>query len=208
LLIVTKKNIFAKDQKERMKKVIIILVISLICINGYSQSYLGLKGSFSISTLTTGNVGSRPGFDVGAIMFTPISDSWYFQPNLLLSLNGAKSAENYDPDFSAYFYSIETPLLFSYRLGDEQVSFGFDVGVFARYALSGKYWTDTAEGRIRPDLFDFHKRFDVGPQVGISVIANGIYMGCGVQCGLIKPWDNMRGNYLNYNLSFGYLFEL
>ncbi|HCO67231.1 MAG TPA: hypothetical protein DIT04_05675 [Dysgonomonas sp.] len=191
-----------------MKRVIVIILTSLIAINGYSQTYLGFKGAFSISSLTTGDAGSRPGFNVGAVLFTPVSESWYFNPNILFSLNGAKSAENYDPDFSSHFYSIETPILLSYRIGDEQVSFGFDMGVFARYGLFGGYWTDTAEGRIKPDIFDSHKRFDVGPQLGMSVIVNKIYMGCGVQYGLIKPWENRRGKYLNYNLSFGYLFEL
>lgn len=191
-----------------MKKVFILILLSLICINGYSQTYLGLKGSFSISTLTTGASGSRPGFDIGAMMFTPISENWYFHPNILFSLNGAKSAENYNPDFSVYTYSIETPLLFSYRLGDEEVSFGFDTGLFIRYGLFGGYWTDTENGRIKPDLFDYHKRFDLGPQAGMSIIANNIYMGCGVQWGLIKPLENVRGSYLNYSLSFGYLFSM
>lgn len=191
-----------------MKKVFIAILVSLMAISGYSQSYLGFKGSFGISTLTTGDVKSRPGFNAGVVLFTPISEKWYFQPNILLSLKGARAADNYEPDFSAYFYSIETPLLLSYRLGDEDISFGFDMGVFARYGFSGGYWVDTPEGRIEPDIFDYHKRFDAGPQVGISFIVNNIYMGCGVQYGLVKPLDNMRGHYLNYNLSFGYLFNL
>lgn len=191
-----------------MRKICIIAVVSLLAINTYGQTFLGFKGSFNISGLTSGSSKSRPGFDVGAILLTPISDSWYFHPGFLFSLNGTKSSDTYNPHYSASFYSIETPLLLSYRLGDEEISFGFDAGVFARYGLFGSYWTDTNEGRVKPDIFDYQKRFDFGPQVGMSVIANNMYMACGLQYGVLKPWDHLRGRYLNYSVSFGYLFEL
>lgn len=191
-----------------MKKAVIVALILFFSYNAHSQSYMGIKGSFHISTLTTGGAKSRPGFDIGAIYSTPVSDNWYLQPNILFSFNSTKSSGNYSPDYSAYSYSVQTPLLLSYRIGDEQVSFGFDMGVFARYGLFGGYWTDTENGRIKPDIFDYQKRFDAGPQIGLSIIINNIYMGSAIQYGLIKPWDNIRGHYLEYSLSFGYLFEL
>lgn len=191
-----------------MNRIIITVLLVFTVINTYSQSLLGFKGSFNISSMSSGDAKSRFGFDVGAMYSTYIAESWSFQPSLTLSLNGVKAADKYTPDYSAYFYSLESPLLLSHRMGNEDVSFGVDMGVFVRYGLFGGYWTDSPEGRIRPDIFDYQKRFDVGPQVGFSVIAQGIYMGCGVQYGLIKPWKEKRGNYYNYFMSFGYLFEV
>lgn len=195
-------------RKDKTYKVILAVLLSFTVFTSNAQSYLGFKGSFSISSLSTADAKSRPGFNVGAMYATHISDSWLFQPSLLFALDGVKAADKVALDYSAYVYSIETPLLLSYRMGDDDISFGVDMGIFAKYNLFGGYWTDTPTGRIKPDIFDDHKRFDVGPQLGFSVMAQGIYMGCGLQYGMIKPWDSRRGHYYNYFMSVGYLFQL
>jgi len=169
---------------------------------------MAIKGDFNISSISSSHAKSRPGFSVGALFSTPISDSWNFQPSLLFSLTGTKSSKNHKPDYSASVYSIDAPLLLSYRMGDDDLSLGIDMGPFLRMGISGNYWTDTPEGRIKPDIFDHYKRFNVGPLVGFSIFAYNIYMGCSFQYGLIKPFDNLKGNYYNYNISFGYLFTL
>jgi len=194
-----------------MNKIILSILISLLATcNLYSQTYLGFKGGLNISSLSTSQAKSRPGFHAGVLMNIPISESekWFFQPGLEFTMNGEKAADKYNPDFSSYIYSLETPLSLSYRVGDEDVNLGFDMGVYLRYALSGNYWTDSEDGRIKPDAFDKQKRFDVGPQLGFSVIVYNIYMGCSVQYGLIKPWDIYRGNRYGYRMSFGYMFQL
>ncbi len=191
------------------KLVILLLLVATFSFHISGQSQLGFRGSFSVSSLSSGDAKSRPGFNVGAILNTPLSDNWHFQPSLLFSLNGSKSSDRYNTDYSAYFYSVETPLLLSYRMGDEDISFGVDMGAYCRYGLFGGYWTDTADGgRVKPDIFDDQKRFDVGPQIGFSIIAQGLYMGCGFQYGLVKPWKDKKGNYYSYFISFGYLFNI
>jgi len=194
-----------------MKRIILSIIVILIisCTQTFSQSLFGIKGSMNVSSLSSGDAKSRLGFDAGVFYSTPISDSWHFQPGVSFSLSGSKASDKYSPDYSAYMYALETPILMSYRMGDEDISFNVDMGVFARYGLSGNYWYNSGEGRIEPDIFDHHKRFNVGPQIGFSIFANNLYMGCGFQFGLIKPWDgDRRGNYYNYNLSFGYLFRI
>lgn len=192
------------------KNLLITLLIFLTYGTASSQSYLGFKGSFNISSLSTGSASSRPGFSVGAMFVTHISDQWTFEPAILYNLSGAKSREDYKPSFSAHTYSLEVPLIFSRKIGYDDISFGVDMGPFVKYGLHGGYWQDNLETGTREklDIFDHQKRFDVGPQVGFSMFVYGFHVGYSFQYGLIKPFDNKRGNYYNSCISFGYLFEL
>lgn len=192
-----------------MKKSVLLLFVILLGYNlASAQTRLGLRGSGQITSLSTADAASRFGFKVGGMLSTPVSDKLYFQPAILLSLDGSKSADKYKPSYSASTYSVETPLMFSIRGGDEDVSVGFDFGGFARYAFSGSYWTDSAEGRIKPDIFDSHKRFNFGPQVGFSVMVGSLYLGSSFQYGVIKPWSRKRGGSYSYGVNIGYLFEI
>lgn len=173
-----------------------------------AQTYLGVRGGVNISSMSTSNAQSRIGFKAGAMLSTYVSDSWCFQPSVLVTLDGSKAADKYKPKYSAYTYALEVPLIMSKRWGDEDVSIGLDMGVFGRYAFDGNYWTNTTEGRVKSDIFKDFKRFDVGPQVGFSVIINSLYIGSSFQMGLIKPWDGKRGNSYSYGINIGYLFEL
>ncbi|MDU1905452.1 MAG: porin family protein [Dysgonomonas sp.] len=192
-----------------MRRTILAVLLLFIGIYAYSQSsMIGLRGSFNISSMSTGDAKSKMGFSVGGIYTTPLSDAWHFQPSLLFSLNGVRAADSYSPDYSAHYYSVEIPLMLSRRWGEEDINIGFDMGPFLRYGLFGGYWTDSDAGRIKPDIFDSQKRFDVGPQIGFSVIANNLYIGYSFQYGLIKPWSEKKGHYYNSSINFGYLFNI
>lgn len=194
-----------------MKKTLIIILLSVLTYgSASSQSYLGFRGSFNISSLSTGSAKSRPGFSVGAMYSKQFSDYWYFQPALLYNLAGTQSVQGYKPSYSAYTYSLEAPLIISRRFGDEDISFGLDFGPFLKYGLHGGYWVDdpaTGE-RTRPNIFDHQKRFDVGPQIGFSAMVYGLYIAYSFQYGMVKPWDDRRGNYYNSCMTFGYLFQV
>ncbi|MEN9919363.1 MAG: hypothetical protein RL662_1799 [Bacteroidota bacterium] len=191
-----------------MKTRVFVILLSFFVMPIYGQSMLGVRGAFNMSSLTTGEVMTKLGFNLGSIYSMPITDQWYFQPSLLVSLNGSKSISPSNPHYSAYTYGIETPIIFSYRFGDEDLNVGLDIGVYTRYGFSGGYWIDSKEGRIKPKLYDYHKRFDVGPQAGFSIIVNKIYIGYSFQFGLIKPWEIRKGNYYTSSINLGYLFEL
>lgn len=192
-----------------MKKSVLLLFVILL---GYSitsaQTRLGLRGSGQITSLSTADAKSRFGFKVGGMLSTPLSDKLYFQPALLLSLDGSKAADKYKPKYSAYTYSLEAPLMLSLRGGDDEVSVGFDFGAFARYAFSGNYWVNSTKGRTEPDIFDSYKRFNFGPQIGFSVMVNSLYLGSSFQYGVIKPWNGKRGCPYSYGVNIGYLFEI
>lgn len=192
------------------KNVLIILLIILTYGTASSQSLLGIKGSFNTSSLTTGSAINRAGFSIGAMYSTEMADFWYFQPSLLYTLSGTKSKSGHKPSYSAHTYSLEVPLIISRRFGDDDITFGLDFGPFFKYGLHGGYWQDNLEtgNRDKLDIFDHQKRFDVGPQAGFSMLIYGIHIGYYFQYGLIKPWDDKKGNYYNSCISFGYLFEL
>lgn len=192
-----------------MKKSVLLLFVILLGYNAVqAQTRLGIRGSGQVASLSTADAKSRFGFKVGGMLSTPVSDRIYFQPAILLSLDGSKAADKYKPKYSASTYSIETPLMLSLRGGDEDVSVGFDFGAFARYAFAGSYWVDSPEGRIKPDIFDTHKRFNFGPQLGFSVMVNSFYIGSSFQYGVIKSWNGKRGCPYSYGINIGYLFEL
>lgn len=194
-----------------MKKTIIIILLSVLTFGTiHSQSYLGVRGSFDITSLSTGSAKTRPGFSVGAMYSTQLSDNWYFQPALLYNMFSTKSVENYKPAYSARTHNIEIPLTFSRRFGDHDLSFGLDVGPFLKYGIDGKYWYDDLSSgeRVKPNVFDHQKRFDVGPQIGFSIIAYGLYIGYSFQFGLIKPWEDRNGNNYSSSMTFGYLFQI
>lgn len=196
-----------------MKQAIIILLLSVLTYgSANSQSYLGMRGSFNISSLSTGSSKSRPGFSVGAMYSTQLNDNWYFQPALLYNLEGSRSVNGANPAYSVYRYNLEVPLILSHRYGDDEISFGLDFGPFIKYGLHGGYWVDDiASGeRIRPNIFDHQKRFDIGPQIGFSVLVYGLYIGYSFQFGMIKPWkdSSQRGNYYNSCMTFGYMFQI
>ncbi|PXV68960.1 outer membrane protein with beta-barrel domain [Dysgonomonas alginatilytica] len=197
-----------------MKKAIIIILLTVLTFgSAHSQYRLGFRGSFNISSLSTGSSKSRAGFSAGAMYSKEIADHWYFQPALLYNLEGSKSVSRFKPAYSAYTYNLEVPLIMSRRMGDEDISFGLDFGPFFKYGLHGGYWVDdlTTGERTRPNIFDHKKRFDVGPQVGFSVIVYSLYIGYSFQFGMIRAWDdasNRRGNYYNSCMTFGYLFQM
>lgn len=192
-----------------MKKSVILIFFIFATLGVLqAQSRLGLRASGTITSLTTADATSRFGFKAGPMLSTPLSDHLYFQPSLLLSLNGSKAADKYKPDYSGYTYGLELPVMFSIRGGDHDLSIGLDFGGFARYDFAGNYWTDSAEGRIRPDVFDYHKKFNFGPQIGFSVMIERWYIGCAFQYGVLKSWSDKKGQPYSYGLNLAYLFEL
>lgn len=194
-----------------MKKTLLFILLSVLTYsNVNSQSYIGIRASFNSTSLTTSNVSIRPAFSVGAMYRTEISDDWNFEPAILYSLSGVKSSSGYKPSFSAHTYSLEIPLIFSRRFGSDDITFGIDMGPFLKYGLHGGYWEDNLETgeREKLDIFDYQKRFDVGPQVGFNMFVYNFYIGYAFQYGLIKPWDDKRGNHYNSCINIGYMFEL
>ena len=87
----------SKLNKGMKKNLIITLLFILTYGSANSQSFLGVRSSFNISSLTTREAKSRPGFNLGVMYSTPISHSWHFQPALLYNLSGSKSATNFKP---------------------------------------------------------------------------------------------------------------
>lgn len=192
-----------------MKTSLFILALFLAGLSTYAQTFIGAKASMNISSLTSSQSQGNIGYSVGGFMDIPISNSLNFSPNLLFSLNQPQAAKNYDPDFVLQAYSIEVPLLLSYKIGEDNLALALDFGPYFRYGLFGNSWIKGLNGeKVKFDTFDVLKRFDFGPQGGIRLIMNEINMGFSLQYGLLKPTDTRRGNNFTFNLTLGYSFEL
>lgn len=192
-----------------MKRATFLVVLIFFTFHiANAQSRLGFRASGQITSMSTSEAASRFGFSAGAMFSSQLTDNLYLQPSLVVSLDGSKAADKYKPDYSGYTYSVEAPIALSLRGGDEDLSVGFDFGGFARYAFAGSYWTDSPEGRIKPDIFDHHKRFNFGPMIGFSVMVGNAYLGSSFQYGVIKQWSGKRGCDYSYGVNIGYLFEL
>jgi hypothetical protein len=192
-----------------MKKLLLSLLI-LSSSYSYSQSYFGVTADFNLSTLTSGNGIANAGYSAGIFYDTPISEHFHFYPSLVFTQNRSASKEKKKPEYYLQSYSIETPLLISYRLHEEMFSLALDLGPYFRYGLGGKSWTRNEENeKEHYNTFKKNKKFDYGAQVGIGAIMNHtIHLHFYVQHGFIKPNKELRGNNLTYNITFGYAFEL
>lgn len=192
-----------------MKTSFFALVFFLAGVSSFAQTYIGVKASMNASSLTSRESSGKLGYSVGGFMDIPISDSFYFSPNLQFSLNQPQAAEKYNPDFVLQAYSIEVPLLLSYRMGEDNLALALSFGPYFRYGLFGNSWTKESNGqKVKFNTFDVLKRFDYGPQGGVKLIMNEVNVGFSLQYGLIRPTDTRRGNNFTFNLTFGYSFEL
>lgn len=191
-----------------MKKLFLVLLLLISVSCAYSQSYIGFKSGVNVSSLTSSTSRSKAGYSIGGFYDKTLSDRWHFLPSLMLSYNQSASAKRVDQSYSSQAYSIETPLLMSYQVGDEDFAFMLDFGPYLRYGLFGKSWQDTESGRTRFNTFDSQKRFDVGAQGGFGLMMNQFYVNFSTQYGVLTPWKNKQGTNFNYNLTLGYAFEL
>jgi hypothetical protein len=124
-----------------MKKLFICFVMSIICLDVWSQSKskaqcrFGLKLGFGLHTITGGRVKTSPrsAFMGGVWLQIPMSKSWSMQSELTYIVKGAGGM--YDPDhpqYGDYWLNLtyfEVPILFQYN--KKNVYFEFGPGIAA-----------------------------------------------------------------------------
>lgn len=192
-----------------MKTNLFVLVFFLIGLSAFSQTYIGVKASMHASSLTSRESQGNIGYSVGGFMDIPIAHTWALSPSVLFSLNQPHGEKNYKTDFLFQAYSLEVPLLLSYRIGEEAMVMALDFGPYFRYGLFGNSWLKDEKGvKEKFDTFDEVRRFNFGPMGGLRMIMNEINIGFSLQYGLLRPSDLRRGNDFTFNLTFGYSFEL
>lgn len=191
-----------------IKKTIITfcLIANVMLLRGQSyfdgQSFLGVKAGMNVTNLTSSESDAKLGFLGGVTLDTSISDHFSFYPGLLFSFNRFNGVKN--NYYTLQSFSLEVPILLSYKSGEYPTQLAFDFGPYVRYGLFGK----TNVNNIKLNTFDYLKRFDLGGQVGARVLMNNFQIGFNFQYGFIKPCDLYKGNFYTFNLMLGYNFEL
>lgn len=191
-----------------MKRIILAVILSVFIVSGYAQDYLGFKAGVNVATLTSSQSRAKAGYSVGMFYDKAVTDSWHLFPSVSLAYTQSASSKGSLPTYSSQSYAVEVPLLLSYRVGDENIALMFDFGPFARYGFYGKSWIDAGNGRQEFNTFSKKENLDFGAQAGFGACMSQFYINFAVQYGMVKPWEDRRGNSFNYSLSLGYAFSL
>lgn len=135
-----------------MKKTL-ILAASLFLIIGatkaqHSGVHFGLKAGMNASTLTNSNADSKIGFNAGALAHIHTSSkSWAIQPELVYSLEGAKSKAN--SDIKSDLSYLNVPVLVQYLFSN---GFRIEAGPQIGFLMSAKAKNGSASTDIKDRL--------------------------------------------------------
>ncbi len=124
-----------------MKKRMFLLFAAVLMSAALFSQGFGVRAGGSLQNLTGEEQGDdlenslKPGFHVGAFYEISVASDFYFQPNLLFNMKGAKN-DDMDADMSIGY--IELPLHFLYKpqLGSGKIIVGF--GPYIAYGVTGK----------------------------------------------------------------------
>lgn len=142
-----------------MKKV--VLFFAFIIMSGslfaFSPSGYGLKGGVGISNITDGkeSIGPKLSLTFGGFAQFEFSKTFVFQPEVLLSFQGAESEDN--PPYKFNFTYLNIPILIKYNMQTWDVFAGPYIG----YKLSA----EAERSGLKVDL-DKMKSLDYGLTIG------------------------------------------
>lgn len=206
-----------------MKKILFTLVIAILTINGFAQTYTyGIKGGINLSRLNRLNsYGGAPektltGFHAGG--FVDIGyQNFSIQPGLFFSTKGNIERVIFDgagPSSPIVYGTtklnyLELPvnLLYKAQIGKAAKVF-IGGGPYLGYALSGKWFADGHDlGKLTFGEGNY-SRFDIGLNVTTGVeVCRKVIVGANYGLGLnyVSGGDTKQQNKV-WSFSVGYLF--
>lgn len=133
------------------KRFFLLFATALMSAAAFSQGF-GVRAGGSMQNITGETGGEdlesslKPGFHAGVFYEISVASDFYFQPNLLFSMKGAKDD---DVDANMNLGYIELPLHFLYKpqLGSGKIIVGF--GPYVAYGVTGKLKDDEDEIDIK-----------------------------------------------------------
>jgi opacity protein-like surface antigen len=209
-----------------MKKIILAIVAIFIFGTASAQEpKFGLKGGLNLATLNgdVEDAKSLLGVHFGAFVEFKISDKFSFQPELLYSMQGAKS--EYSEDFEGDFYSekltlnlgyLNIPLMAKYFASEKfYVEAGPQIGFLLSAKADGSYtesfggetFTETVNGEnVKEDFqsLDFGLNFGLGYE-----FTGNLFLGARYNLGLsnvFKDSDEFKATNGVFQISVGYKF--
>ncbi|MBN2813095.1 MAG: PorT family protein [Bacteroidales bacterium] len=139
-----------------MKKRILTVfaLMAMVTVAAFAQGF-GVRAGFGMQNITGENGGDdldnslKPAFNAGVFYEIAVAQDFYFQPNLLFNMKGAKHSESgVDLNYSIGY--LELPLHFMYKpqLGTGKIIVGF--GPYLAYGLTGKLKAES--GNLEYDI--------------------------------------------------------
>lgn len=215
--------------KKRILTVFVLMAMGTVAT--FAQG-IGVRAGFNLQNITGEAEGEdlentlKPGFNVGAFYEISVAPDFYFQPNLLFNMKGAKNKDE-DSNFSLGY--VELPLHFLYKpqLGSGRIIVGF--GPYLAYGVTGKIKTDneTIDVKFKNDLSEdealeivygetfYMKGFDAGADVFFGYeFPFQVSVQFNAQLGLLNLMPKFEGETVDdtslknvgFGLSVGYRF--
>lgn len=207
-----------------MKKLIFIAAITVMAVSvtQAQEVRLGAKGGVNFATFNGDNLGdvkSRTGFHIGALVEIPVSERFWIQPEILYSAQGAKYKEsgmelgvNYSYDIEEKLDYIQVPIMAKFYIVD---GLALEAGPQISFLVSSKGEYEGTIGNVTVsddrDLDDISK-IDFGLGVGASYrLPMGVFLGARYNFGLSnvndsENADNQKIHNNVFQVSAGYSF--
>jgi len=123
-----------------MKKLLLLVAITLLFINGGAQVQFGIKAGANLAnihlspTIPYASSNLQPGFDAGVFLNVPLFEHLGLQNELIYSAQGAKFNTNFEK-FTERLRYLSVPVLLKYDLSS---SFFAVIGPQASFLLSAR----------------------------------------------------------------------
>ncbi len=191
-----------------MKKIMLFVGLSLLTLPVLQaqEFHFGAKAGVNFANLVGDTEGAemRTIFHLGLVAEMPISETFYFAPEVLYSSQGAKfSEEGFDGAFKLDY--IQLPLMLKYYVGS---GFSLEAGPQIGFLTSSEV---EMEG-VSVDANDYISGFDYGLNFGLGYkLTSGIFLQGRYNLGLANVFDSEEigdgeGKNSVIQLSLGYMF--
>ena len=193
-----------------MKKTVFTVILAMATISMYAQKF-GVKAGVNFSTYTGSDAdGSKAltGFQVGGLYELPISEAFFIQPEVLLTLKGAKfSDEGYTEKYTPFYIQVPIKALYKFNVGTGKISIAagpyLALGIAGKDKASGDGESESSNLFSKEDGADetILKRFDLGLSSAVGYeFENGLFLNFEYSPGLLNV-ANGGGNIKNSTLS-------
>lgn len=202
-----------------MKKMLLVILVTVVAFSASAQRF-GLKGGVNLANYYGSDADGAKmlvGFNVGGLVELPLSGGFFLQPELLLSMKGAKvpSAISGVESLSLKPFYLDIPVKIMYKLDAGTGKLGLAVGPYVGFGIAGKATASSGSVDASVDLFSkiegadqaFLKRFDAGLASSISYeLQSGLFFALDSNLGLVSVANGGSLKNTVISLGLGYKF--
>jgi len=195
------------------KNCIVLLVAVFTASYAQAQFTFGVRAGINLTDVVQKfdsykqTFGFKPGFQIGVVGESAISEQFAIQPAILFSTQGA---HNKAFDYVVNFNCLQIPINAQYKLNLGSLKLLFQAGPYLVYALNGKLKYDNGE---KSDIKfgsgeDENRRLDLGIGAGAGIQFESIQACVGYNHGFVNIWNSTFSsmNHYGFALTLTYLF--